>query len=116
MKLPHRRSTLAALLGAASAAAAQSGYSNSAPQRLATTPADSQDDVKLPDGTSQRDKILEAERDRNLKDASDLVDLAQQLQQDIEKNGAFVFSLTTMKKMDDIEKLVKKIRGRMRHN
>jgi predicted phage gp36 major capsid-like protein len=111
MKLPHRRSTIAALLGAASAAAGQGG-SVSTPQGRAA----SQEDAKLPDGTSQRDKILEAERDRNLKDAADLVDLTQQLQQDIEKNGAFVFSLNTMKKMDDIEKLVKKIRSRMRHN
>jgi hypothetical protein len=116
MKLPHRRSTLAALLGAASAAAAQSAYPGAGHPGTVLAPSGDQDDIKLPGGTSQRDKILEAERDRNLKDAADLVDMAQQLQQDIEKNGAFVFSLTTMKKTDDIEKLVKKIRGRMRHN
>jgi len=72
-------------------------------------------DAKLPNGKSQRDAILKAEHETNLKDAAQLVDLAQQLQQDIEKNDTFVFSISTLKKTDEIEKLVKKIRGRLRH-
>jgi hypothetical protein len=79
-------------------------------------PLDPQQDVQLPSGKSQRDEILKAERDQNIKDAAQLVDLAQQLQQDLEKNDRFVFSLATLKKTDDIEKLAKKIRSRMRHN
>ncbi len=113
MTLPHRRSTLAALLGAASGAAssamAQRGGGAPVP------PGQPPEDVKLPNGKSQRDEILKAERDKNIKDSADLVELAQQLQQDIEKNDAFVFSIATLKKTDDIEKLVKKIRSRMRH-
>lgn len=73
-------------------------------------------DVQLPNGKSQRDEILKAERDQNIKDAARLVDLAEELQQEIEKNDRYVFSLTTLKKTDEIEKLVKKIRSRMRHN
>jgi hypothetical protein len=119
MKLPHRRSTLAVLFAGASGAIA-SRISTAEPQRGGgdplARPGDPPEDVKLPNGKSQRDEILKSERDRNMKDAAELVDLAQQLQQDIEKNDVFVFSLTTLKKTDDIEKLVKKIRGRMRHN
>jgi len=110
MKLPHRRWTLGALLGVASSAVAQRGGTD-----YQARPGDPQDDVKLPNGKSQRDEILKAERDKNIKDAAELVDLAQQLQQDIEKNDVFVFSLAELKKMDDIEKLVKKIRSRVRH-
>ncbi len=84
-------------------------------QRAAADPAQSDGEVKLPDGRSQRDAILKAEHEQNLKDAAELVDLAQELERDIEKNGAFVFSLPAVKKTDDIEKLVKKIRGRLRH-
>jgi hypothetical protein len=73
-------------------------------------------DVELPSGKSQRDEILKAERDQNIKDAAQLVDIAQQLQQDLEKNDRFVFSLNTLKKTDEIEKLARKIRSRMRHN
>jgi hypothetical protein len=75
-----------------------------------------QEDVKLPNGKSQRDEILKAEREQNLKDVAQLVDLAQQLQQDLEKNERFVLSLSTLKKTDEIEKLVKKIRTRLRRN
>ena len=76
----------------------------------------SPDDVRLPNGKSQRDEMLKAEHEQNLKDAAQLVELAQQLQQDLEKNERFVLSLSTLKKTDDIEKLVKKIRSRLRRN
>ena len=72
--------------------------------------------MTLPNGKSQKDEILKAEYQQNLKDAAQLTELAQELQQDLEKNDRFVFSLSTLKKTDDIEKLVKKIRARMRHN
>jgi hypothetical protein len=74
-----------------------------------------QQDVQLPSGKSQRDEILKAERDQNLKDAAQLVDLSQQLQQELEKNDRYVFSLNTLKKTDEIEKLARKIRSRVRH-
>jgi hypothetical protein len=125
MTLPNRRSTLAALLGAASSAGAQKPAPSSAvtegasPSIAAATQAangtNGQRDILLPNGKSQRDEILKAERDQNLKDAAELVDLAQQLQRDVEKNDALVFSLTAIKKTDNIEKLAKKIRSRMRH-
>ena len=73
-------------------------------------------DPRLPNGKSQRDEILRAEHEVNVREAAELVDLAQQFQQDIEKNDRFVLSLNTLKKADDIEKLVKKIRTRLRHN
>jgi hypothetical protein len=75
-----------------------------------------QEDTRLPNGKLQRDEILKAEHEQNVKDAAQLVELAQQLQQDIEKNDRFVLSLSTLKKTDDIEKLVKKLRTRLRHN
>jgi hypothetical protein len=81
-------------------------------QRIDTAPPD----TKLPNGKSQREEILKAERKQNIKDAADLVTLTQQLQQDLEKNESYVFSINTLKKTDDIEKLVKKIRSRMLHN
>jgi hypothetical protein len=76
---------------------------------------DPQSDVTLPNGKSQRAEILKAEREKNIKDAAQLVELAKDLQQDIEKNESYVLSLTTLKKTDEIEKVVKRIRSRMRH-
>jgi hypothetical protein len=73
-------------------------------------------DVKLPNGKSQRDEILKAEYQQNLKDAAQLAELAQQLHEDLEKNEQYVLSLADLKKTDDIEKLARKIRSRMRRN
>jgi hypothetical protein len=74
-----------------------------------------EEDVILPSGKKQSDEILKAEYAQNLKDASDLMELAQQLKLDLEKNDRYVVSLATIKKTDDIEKLAKRIRGRLRH-
>jgi len=74
------------------------------------------DDVRLPNGKLQKDEILKAEHEQNLKDAAQLTELAQQVQQELEKDDRFVVSLSTIKKTEDIEKLAKKIRGRLRHN
>ena len=71
--------------------------------------------MQLPNGKLQRDEILKAEHEQNIKDAARLADLAQQLQLELEKNDRFVLSLDTLKKTDEIEKLAKKIRSRLRH-
>ena len=74
-----------------------------------------QEDPKLPNGKSQRDEILKAERDDNIRDAAKLIEMSSALKVDLEKSDKFVLSLDTLKKTDDIEKLVKKIRLRLRH-
>jgi hypothetical protein len=79
-------------------------------------PSGERADVRLPNGKSQRDEILKAEREQNLKDAARLADLADELKQALEKEDRFVFSIATVKKAEDIEKLAKKIRSRIRHD
>ena len=73
------------------------------------------EDVTLPSGKSQRDEILKAEREQNIKDAAKLADLADELRQALEKEDRFVLSLNTVRKTEEIEKLARKIRMRMRH-
>jgi hypothetical protein len=80
------------------------------------SPAEDETNVRLPNGKVQRDEILKAEHEQNLKDAARLADLAEQLKQDLEKNDRYVLSISTLKKTDEIEKLVKKIRSRLRRN
>jgi hypothetical protein len=72
-------------------------------------------DTQLPNGKSQRAEILKAEREQNIKDAAQIADLAKDLQQELEKNESYVLSMSSLKKTDDIEKLAKRIRGRLRH-
>jgi hypothetical protein len=73
-------------------------------------------EVKLPSGKLQRDELLKQELAENRKDAAQLVELAQQLRGDLEKNSRYVFSLADHKKAEDIEKLAHRIRTRMQHN
>ena len=72
-------------------------------------------DVHMPNGKSQKEEILKAEHQQNLKDAAELADLAEALKADLEKNDRYILSMATLKKTDEIEKLVRKIRSRLRH-
>lgn len=72
------------------------------------------EDVRLPNGKRQQDEILKAEYEQNLKDAQELVNIAKAFELDLEKDDRFVLSLTSLKKLDDMEKLTKRIRTRMK--
>jgi hypothetical protein len=73
------------------------------------------EEVRLPNGKLQRDAILKADYDRNIKDARTLIDLAKSFELDLEKSDASILSLGLLKRLDDIDRMTKRIRGRMRH-
>jgi hypothetical protein len=68
----------------------------------------------LPDGRSQSEEILKADHKASLKDAGDLVKLAEELKIELEKNDRHILSVQLIKKTEEIEKLAKRIRSRMR--
>jgi hypothetical protein len=72
------------------------------------------EDVKLPNGKSQKDAILKADHEKNLQDAERLIELTSDLKKALEKNTQYVLSLDDLKKLDDIDKLTRRIRSRMR--
>jgi hypothetical protein len=113
MKRIFRRGVLALSLGAVLALAQDPG---DVQPKISSPGAGERADVRLPNGKSQRDEILKAEHEQNIKDAAKLIEMADDLKQTLEKEDRFVFSLTTVKKTEDIEKLVKKIRSRLRHD
>ncbi len=84
--------------------------------RPAQEPVNAQRDVRLPNGKLQRDEILKAEHEANLKDVARLVELSEELQQELEKNDRYVISVSSLKTSDEIESLIKKIRSRLRRN
>ncbi len=71
-------------------------------------------DLKLPNGKSQQEEILKADYQKTLQDAAELVKLAEQLQDDLIKEDRHVLSLASLKRTEDIEKLARKIRTRLR--
>lgn len=69
---------------------------------------------RLPNGKLQSDEILKAEYEKSLKDVHQLVELSQSLQTDMEKQTSQVLSVDNLKRLDEIDKIAKRIRGRMR--
>jgi hypothetical protein len=85
-----------------------------APQGRPPRTPSSDEDVPLPNG-KQRDEILKADHERDLKDAAQLIELAEQLKQELEKNDRHVLSISSLKKTEEIEKLANRIHSRLVH-
>lgn len=71
-------------------------------------------DIHLPSGKSQQEEILKADHEKDLKDAAQLIELSEQLKEELEKNDRHVLSISSLKKTEQIEKLAKRIRARLR--
>ena len=71
-------------------------------------------DTKLPNGKSQREEILKADHERSLKDVAELIKLSEELQIELEKNNRHVLSVASLKKLDEIEKIAKRIKSRLK--
>ena len=71
-------------------------------------------DVRLPSGKMQKDEILKADHEKNLEDAAKLAKMAEDLRASLEKTDHNVLSVDLLKQTEEIEKLAKRIRSRMR--
>jgi len=72
--------------------------------------------TRLPNGQLQSDAILKAEYEQNVRDARELTALSKSIELDFDKNDQNVLSLGLLKKLDDVEKIAKRIQGRVRKN
>ncbi len=66
-----------------------------------------------PPGPKTED-LLKAEHKKSLEEAGKLLKLAEDLKIELEKNDRHVLSIGAIKKTEEIEKLAKRIRDRMR--
>ena len=85
----------------------------SAPQ--APLPQD-RPDILLPSGKTQRQEILKADYEKTKSEAAELLDLVQNLKEAIDKNERHVLDLRAVKKAEEIEKLARRIKERMRRS
>jgi hypothetical protein len=76
----------------------------------------SPNNVRLPNGKLQRDEIIKAEHKKNVEDAATMARLAQEVKGDIDNSDSYIVSVKTLRKIDDIDKLAKGIRGRLARN
>ncbi|MDQ2843069.1 MAG: hypothetical protein M3Y72_18925 [Acidobacteriota bacterium] len=68
----------------------------------------------MPNGKSQKNAIAKEEHEQALKDAQQLVNVAEELRNELQRAGTFVVPLASVKKTEEIEKLAKRIRGRLK--
>jgi hypothetical protein len=69
---------------------------------------------RMPDGRTQAEHVLAEDYRKSTEDARKLVELAGELQAEIEKNDYHVLSVSAIKKADEIEKLAKRIKTRLK--
>lgn len=69
---------------------------------------------RLPGGKSRSEAILKADRESSLKDADQLAKLADEFKVELEKADHNVLSMAQLKRLDEMEKLTRRIRGRMK--
>jgi hypothetical protein len=115
----RRRTVVASLLGPIGLASAflsakQDDPLQEMPPRRSPFPRPDED-TRLPNGKSQKDAIAKQQHEEALKDAQNLISTAQQLKEELEKAGNYVVPMSSVKKTEDIEKLAKRIRGRLKN-
>lgn len=80
----------------------------------AQKPQSDAEQTRLPDGRLQSEAILKEDHAKSVKDAAEILKLAEDLKEELEKNDRHVLSVGAIKKTEEIEKLAKRIRGRLR--
>jgi len=77
-------------------------------------PQEPPDDSHLPNGKNRLDAIVKSDYEQNVKDARAVIDLAKSFEEDLEKDDRYVVSLASLKKLDEIDKLTRRIRNRLK--
>lgn len=114
MSSTRRRAVLSLLASPLAAVPRQNSRQQPDEDHLPTAP-NPNEDKRLPDGRSQKLLIAKEEHEQALKEAQNLVLLAEQLRDEIEHAGNYVVPVSSVKKTEDIEHLARKIRGRLRY-
>jgi hypothetical protein len=107
--IPHAAIVVASILLAASSPAWQ------VDPRIPRDPSKPAEPVRLPNGKLQQDEILKADHERSVKDAAQLIELSESLKKELEKDDSHVLSIASLKKTEEIEKIAKRIRARIKH-
>jgi len=85
------------------------------PNKRPTLPdMEKDEDTRLPNGKSQKDAISKQSHEDALKEVELLIQMAEDLRDELKHNGEFVVALSSLKKTEEIEKLARRIRGKLK--
>ena len=71
-------------------------------------------EAPAPIGKAQVEALLKEDHKRSIQDAAQLIELAESLKQELEKGDRHVLSINSLRKTEEIEKLAKRIHGRLK--
>lgn len=109
-----RRAALLSLMASASWAAQTQEPEPTPPSRVPVPDlGDTDEDKRLPNGKLMKNEIAKQDHREALKDVESLIETAEALRDELKKAGDYVVPLSSVKKTEQIEKLAKKIRGRL---
>jgi hypothetical protein len=80
----------------------------------ASSPHAQTEEKRLPNGKLQSEEILKADHEANLKDLDKMKKLVESVQADLTKNKGHVLSLQAVKDLEEVEKIARRVRGRMK--
>lgn len=86
---------------------------------LHSQPADAASGAETIDGAFQRQQVMAANLQRQIeirRDTEKMLQLTQQLQEDLLKSGSSVMSVDALKKAQEIEKLAKSVKSKMKQS
>lgn len=109
-----RRTALRSFLTAPLIASAQFPAQPPDPQHPDLPRPGHEEEPRLPNGKSMKNEMAKHNYEESLKDADAMVEAAQSLRDDLKKAGTYVVSVASVRKTEDIERLARKIRGRLK--
>jgi len=69
---------------------------------------------RMHDGRTQAEHILEMEHEKSLEDAKEMTKLTAELLEELRKNDHRVLSVSAFRKAEQIEKLAKRVKNRLK--
>jgi hypothetical protein len=72
------------------------------------------EDERLPGGKSRNEEILKQDHKNNLSDLEEIKRLAESIREELEKTDRHVLSVSHLRKLEEVERISRRIRGRMR--
>ncbi len=112
---PTRRTALLVMVAPASAIPGTFPQEQQEPNPRRTLPEhDPNDDVKLPNGKSQKDAMSKQAHEDALKEVESLIRLAEDLRDELKHSGEYVVAVKSVRKTEEIEKLARQIRGKLK--
>ncbi|HNY40993.1 MAG TPA: hypothetical protein PKJ41_11380 [Bryobacteraceae bacterium] len=69
---------------------------------------------RMPDGRSMSEAILKEDHKRNLADLGKMKEIIAEVERSLEKNAQHVLSIDNLKRLEEVERLSRRVRGRMR--